>query len=84
MNTPEAGGNMGLLDIVLALKWVRTHIKYFGGDPDRVTLMGLSAGSAMAGHLLLSPSVEEVCSLTKKNQHFFKTYVINFRICLVK
>lgn len=46
-----------MLDILLALKWVKTHIKYFGGNPNKITVIGQSSGGAMASSLLVSPSV---------------------------
>jgi carboxylesterase type B len=54
LDTEESAGNMGMLDMVTALEWVQKNIKYFGGDPDQVTIFGESAGSASIGHLLLS------------------------------
>lgn len=44
--------NLGLDDQKVALKWIRKHIKIFGGDPNRVTIMGWSAGSASVNFLL--------------------------------
>jgi len=50
-----APGNAGLYDALTVLKWVQKYIKFFGGDPNLVTLAGQSSGSASVTHLLLSP-----------------------------
>jgi len=51
----RAAGNMGLLDAVLGLQWVQDNVAHFGGDPERVTIFGQSAGGASVTHLMLSP-----------------------------
>lgn len=48
-------GNFGTLDQQMALKWVQNHISYFGGDPQRVTIVGWSAGAASASVHLSMP-----------------------------
>ena len=53
-----APGNIGLHDQVAALRWVQTHIGQFGGDPELVTLVGMSAGGASVNYLQLSPQTD--------------------------
>jgi para-nitrobenzyl esterase len=48
--------NVGLRDVLFALQWVRDNIAGFGGDPDRVTLFGESAGGGIVTTLLASPA----------------------------
>ena len=51
----ERSGNFGTLDLVRALEWVRDNVSAFGGDPERVTIFGESAGGSNVYTLLLAP-----------------------------
>ncbi|CAH1643303.1 unnamed protein product [Spodoptera littoralis] len=58
LGTEVAPGNAGMKDQVALLKWVHQNIASFGGNPDDVTLVGNSAGSASVDLLMLSKSAE--------------------------
>ena len=53
-----ASGNVGMLDIVAALEWVRDNVTNFGGDPGNVTIMGQSGGGAKVCILTAMPSAK--------------------------
>jgi para-nitrobenzyl esterase len=48
-------GNLGILDQIMALQWIKNNIHYFGGNPEDVTLFGNSAGAKSIGALMISP-----------------------------
>jgi len=58
----EGNGNFGLLDQIAALRWVHENIRVFGGNRERVTLFGESAGAMSACALLTSPLAQGLFS----------------------
>lgn len=59
LDIPQVPGNQGLKDLVMGMTWIKNNIEYFGGDKDKITVFGESAG-AMAIDLLLLADKEEL------------------------
>lgn len=55
-----APANLGLLDQIAALRWVKANIGGFGGDPDNVTIFGQSAGADSVSWLMVADGVENL------------------------
>jgi para-nitrobenzyl esterase len=53
-----ASGNVGMLDLVALLEWVRDNIAAFGGDPSNVTIFGQSGGGAKVSALMAMPAAK--------------------------
>ncbi|XP_049822999.1 neuroligin-1 isoform X2 [Aethina tumida] len=56
----SAQGNFGLMDLVAGLHWLRENLPAFGGDPEKVTLMGHSTGAALVNFIAVSPVAKEL------------------------
>ena len=68
---PAESGNVGNLDIILALQWVRDTIAAFGGDPGRVMIFGQSGGGAKVVTLMAMPEARPLfhAAATMSGQH---------------
>lgn len=56
----QQDANFGLLDIQLALQWIQDNIAAFGGDPNKVTIFGISAGGMAVNLLMASPDTKNL------------------------
>ena len=54
-NFPDSQ-NLGLLDVMQALRWIQENISSFGGDPDNVTIFGQSSGAAVVALVMANPN----------------------------
>ncbi|MDR1556758.1 MAG: carboxylesterase family protein [Tannerellaceae bacterium] len=55
-------GNVGVLDIIAALEWVKENMADFGGDPDNITIMGQSGGGAKVSAIANMPAAKSLVS----------------------
>lgn len=51
-------GNLGVLDMIAALRWVKANAEAFGGDPDNITIFGQSGGGSKVSALLAAPAAK--------------------------
>ncbi|MAK60241.1 MAG: hypothetical protein CMK09_04625 [Ponticaulis sp.] len=68
--------NFGLLDLIEGLKWVNVNVSNFGGDPERITLFGESAGGFNTAALMMSPLTEGLFDGAIIQSAGFSTYTL--------
>lgn len=62
--------NLGLLDQMAALEWIKNNIQAFGGNPNAVTVMGHGTGAACANFLMMAPPVSNNSKYDERNSYF--------------
>lgn len=74
-------GNAGFKDQVQMLKWVKENVKYYGGDPNRVTIFGNSGGGISVGYLMVSPMAKGLFhrAITQSGANVCVSYLVNPR-----
>lgn len=71
-------GNNGIRDQILALKWIKDNIIYFGGNPESITITGMSAGGASVQLHYLSPLSKGILPLyTRMSCFFLLTFIVH-------
>lgn len=60
--TTEFSGNVALFDMAAAVRWVNEYIKFFGGDPNQVSVIGHGSGAMSAMHLSTSRMSRDLIS----------------------
>lgn len=58
LDIPQVPGNQGLRDMIMGMTWIKNNIEYFGGDKDKITVFGESAGAVSIDLLLLADTEE--------------------------
>jgi carboxylesterase type B len=66
--------NVGLHDGIAALEWTKKYISKFGGDPDRITAFGQSAGAAMIQLMLTANNGQEELPFTKVGSTYYRPF----------
>ncbi|XP_045782975.1 cholinesterase-like [Maniola jurtina] len=77
LDTPDIPGNQGLKDQRLALRWIKNNIASFGGDVNKITLMGQSAGSALVELQLMAKQERLFSQVILQSGSAFGPWTIN-------
>ncbi|XP_023236335.1 acetylcholinesterase-like [Centruroides sculpturatus] len=78
-NDEDERGNMGMLDQVMALKWVHRNIETFGGEKNLITVFGQSSGAISIAHHMISPLTKGLFNrvILQSGSNYLEYYAVN-------